>query len=73
MRAIAQISSEFALEAVPFLVDMFNDEISSVRVLAVEALRSMHNVVQLDDEQARPSSNDPFSPSLAASNCHGHP
>lgn len=51
MQAIAQISQDFALEAVPFLVDTFNDEITGVRVLAINALRSMHNVVQLDDEQ----------------------
>ena len=44
-------STLFAKKAVDFLVDMFNDEIESVRVASVGNLRKLGGQVQLSEEQ----------------------
>jgi len=41
----------FAHSAVEFLVDMFNDEIDSVRINSINSLRKMGGCVQLNEEQ----------------------
>lgn len=42
---------EFAAKSIDFLVDMFNDEIESVRLMSIQALTKITHYVLLTDDQ----------------------
>jgi integrator complex subunit 4 len=51
IRKLAQKSDEFARTSLEFLVDMFNDEIDSIRINSVNSVTNMGTNIQLNDEQ----------------------
>ena len=51
MSRLAKDSREFALEALPSLVDMFNDEIAEIRIKTIDSIRAMGDVVAFDENQ----------------------
>ena len=54
MSQLARRSREFALEALPSLVDMFNDEITEIRIKTIDSMRRMGDIVSFDANQVRP-------------------
>ena len=53
IRKLAQKSDEFARTSLEFLVDMFNDEIDSIRINSLNSVTHMGTNIQLNDEQVR--------------------
>lgn len=51
MCSLATRHSEFAVVAMEFLVDMFNDEIEEVRLIAIESLVKLSYASGLRDDQ----------------------
>lgn len=51
IRELSTRYEEFAHRAIDFLVDMFNDEIDSVRINAILSMRSLGDRVKLSEEQ----------------------
>jgi integrator complex subunit 4 len=48
---LSSLSTQFCLQSLDFLIDMINDEIQSVRLLAIVTLRKVSSSINLREDQ----------------------